>query len=353
MGFRIKGTDTILQKLITFVSVKTDKLTDFNPGSAIRTLLESVSLQMEEFYYDLKQAVQFAIKNSGYHAFGFTKNAARRATGKVNIFFMDSLRSPLVIKKGTEFHTGSTRLKRVYFVSTEDMYINTGAQSAIIPIACTEFGEVGNVQVGEISKMSIGMANIAYISNLEDFTDGKEEESEIDREIRFREYVHTLQRGTAEAVAYGIKTVPGVAGVWVDDNYIGYMYAYIHDKHGNLSEELKQQVEKAVFEYRSGGIEVEIRPIIKKVVDLSINVTYREGISAQKYDYFLEGLIEKYINTLKTSEDLYMSTLITTINDTFRDVIAYIDVGDNKDVTTLNNELLRSGKIYVNRDDEQ
>ena len=57
MGFRIRGSEEVLQKLITWVSQGTDKITDYNPGSAIRTLLESVSLQIEEFYYDLKKIV--------------------------------------------------------------------------------------------------------------------------------------------------------------------------------------------------------------------------------------------------------------------------------------------------------
>ena len=351
MGFKIKGAAAILEKLTKWVSTSTDKITDFNVGSATRTLLESISLQIEEFYYDLKQSVQFAIKNSGFHAFGFTRDIARKASGDVNIYFTDALRNPLIIKKGTEFHTGENRLNKMYFLATENIYINAGAQTAIIPVECTKYGEIGNVSVGEITKLSIGMANIAFISNLHDFSTGKDRESEIEREIRFREYIHTLQRGTADAVAYGIKTVPGVDGVWIDDSYIGFMHAYVHDKKGNLSEKLRERIEKTVLSYRSGGIEVEIRPIIKKEVDLSIKITYRQGMASQRYDVLIERHIRSYINTLKASENLYLSNLITTINDTYRDVVAYIDVCENKDIIVFNNELLRAGEIEVNGDD--
>lgn len=350
MGFRVRGSDSILQKLTNWISTSTDKITDFNPGSAIRTLLESISLQIEEFYYDLKYAVQFAIKNSGYHAFGFTKTNAKKSTGNVTIYFTDALSKPIIIKKGTEFHTGRTRLQKIYFKATESIKIEENAQAAIVPVQCDLYGEIGNVQAGEITKMTIGMANVHHIANLEDFTNGKDEESEIDREIRFKEYVHTLQRGTADAVAYGIKTVDGVSGVWVDDSNIGYMIAYVHDKNGNLSEGLKKQIDKTVYGYRSGGIEVEIRPIVKKLVDISIDVNYRFNINEESYDYLIEKLIKDYINSLKASEDLYMSNVVTVINDKYRDILENIEVCGNEDVMASNNELLRAGEIKVNKD---
>lgn len=350
MGFRIRGSEEVLQKLITWVSQGTDKITDYNPGSAIRTLLESVSLQIEEFYYDLKKAVEFAIKNSAYHAFGFYREASKTASGQVVIYFSDPLRRPLVIPKGTEFHTGRLRLKRLYFRSTENIYLPEEVQSATIPVACTIPGSIGNVQAGEIHKLSVGMANISHMNNPEPFTNGEDTESEINREIRFKEYVHTLQRGTAEAVAYGIKQVPGVSGVWIDDSFIGFMHAYVHNSEGDLPPTLKSEVETALLEYRSGGIEVEVRPAVKKVVDIDLDIYYREDVVSQHYDVSVKSLIQAYINTLKVSEDLNMSSLITIINDSFRDVIAYIDVLDMEDVVAYDNELIRAGEIRINEE---
>lgn len=347
MSFRIRGSDSILQRLTTWVATNTKKITDFNPGSAIRTLLEAASLQIEEFYYDLKQAVQFAIKNSGYHAFGFEKYKAVKASGNVVILFEKVLTDSLLIQKGTEFNTGNRRSKKIYYKSTENVIIRAGVQSGIIPVECTEAGEIGNVSAGEINKMNPSNPHIASISNVNAFVNGKDIETDIQREMRFKEYVHSLQRGTAEAVAYGIKQVNGVSGVWIDDSYIGYMYAYVHDKNGDLTEELKKKVEQAVVDYRSGGIEVVIRPVVKKLVDIEFKIFYKPRVNTTLYDELIENLVSGYINQLNVAEDLNMSNVITTINDTYRDVIAYIDIMDSKDIKTVTNEIIRSENVIL------
>lgn len=347
MGFRIRGSDNILQKLISFVSSSTDKLTDFNVGSAIRTLLESVSLQIEEFYYDLKLAVEFAIKNSGYHAFGFVKKGATKSNGTVTIFFESALRTPLLIPKGTVFYTGGQR-RRLYFQSIDNVKIETGAQSAILNIESIEYGENNNVLAGEITKSKLNNPNVLHISNMEDLHGGREKETSIERENRFKEYVHTLQRGTNEALAYGIKQVDGVSGVYIDDDYIGYVKAYVHDKNGNLPPLLKKNVNQALNEWRSAGIAVYILPVIKKEINISLKIVYYNDVNAQLFDYQIANLIKNYINQMTISQNLKISTLITVINDTYRDVIAYIDIEGQKDITTTKNELLRAKTININ-----
>lgn len=349
MKFRLnnENKDSILQKLITWVSIKTDKLTDFNPGSAVRTLLEAVSLQIEEFYYNLFNAIKYAVRNACYNAFEFQKYASSYASGTVTIYYYDPLIEDKVIRKGTEFHTGENTIRKIYFKSTRDIIIKEGAQAAIVPVVCIEKGEIGNVVAGEISKLSVGDPNIYLISNNNDFTNGKDIETDTEREQRFREYVHTLQRGTKDAVAYGIKQVDGVDGVYIDDNYIGYLIAYVHDMYGNLSDELKERVLKGVDDYRSAGIEVVIRPAVKKIIDLDIKVVYRDGFDPNVYNPSIEKVIYSYINNLKVSDDLNISTLITVINDSFREIIAYIDMEDKKDIITLYNEILKPGRITV------
>ena len=53
---------------------------------------------------------------------------------------------------------------------------------------------------------------------------------------------------------------------------------------------------------------------------------------------------------MKVSDDLNISTLVTVINDTYRDVIAFIEVKNKDDIITSKSELLRAGEIKVNRE---
>lgn len=351
MGFKIQGSDGILQKLTNWVANQTEKITDFNPGSAIRTLLESVALQLEEFYYDLKQAVRYAIRNSAYVAFGFDRTDATIAKGHVTIYFYKPLGDDMIIPQGTKFHTGDRLNRRIYFSSTENFYIKAGSISATIPLICDEIGKIGNVGPGDINKLVIGNPRVKYVQNKESFYGGRDRETEIQREVRFREYVHTLQKGTRAAVAYGIKEVPGVAGVYVDDRYIGVVFTYVHDADGNLPSELKEEILNKIKDYRSAGIEVAIKPIVKVPINLHINIKYKDGFDPNVYDVIIHSLVVNYIKSLQASDNVNMSNVVTVINDTYRDIIEYINICENEDIEIKKNQLARPGNISINNFD--
>lgn len=350
MAFKVKGSKNILKTLIARVSYNTEKITDFNVGSAARTLLESVALQIEEFYYDMQNAVIYAIRNSGYHAFGFYKTPATRARGYVTIFFDEALRDPMTIQKGTRFHTGDNRMKRTFYRAVENVKIEAGSQAGIILIECEEMGKRGNAVAGEICKLAVGKANVFAVANTEDIVTGKDEETDDHRAQRFKEYVHTLQRGTKEAVEYGIKQAPGVSGVYVDDTHIGFMIAYVHDRNGNLNDDLKRAAQYAAYQYRSGGIEVEIRPIVKKVVDVTARVFYRPEVNETLYDALIAAAIERYIDNMRASQNLNYSSLVAYLYDLYEESIEYLRFENDEDVMTLPCELLRPGQINVNEE---
>lgn len=349
MAFRVKNATGILEDLINWVSARTDKLTDFNVGSATRTLLESVSLQGEEFYYDLKKGIEHAIANSCYNAFSFYRKPATKATGYVTIFYDKPLEKDIIISKGSIFHTGKMRFNKEYYRSLENTIVKEGSQSVILKIEAVKPGSRGNAIAGEICKMEMGSPNIRNVANTTPLTNGVNTESEASRSQRFKEYVHTLQKGTAEAVAYGIKEVPGVSGVYIDDNYIGFVRAYVHDKDGNLSEDLKADVLKAVDKYRAGGIEVEIKPAVKIVVDVdNIKVMYKTGVNKVLYNSMIHTSIREYMENMEVSQPLKYSNLLSFIYESYSEAISFIDIENLKDVDVAANEIIRPGKIAVN-----
>ncbi|MNJ72593.1 hypothetical protein D3C77_692630 [compost metagenome] len=76
--------------------------------------------------------------------------------------------------------------------------------------------------------------------------------------------------------------VPGVTGAYVSDQ-IGEVRAYVHDAAGNLPEELRVAVETALIDYRPAGTGVLVLPVTKIPVDVSVQVTLKEGFDAQTY----------------------------------------------------------------------
>ena len=49
----------------------------------------------------------------------------------------------------------------------------------------------------------------------------------------------------------------------------------------------------------------------------------------------------------EVGRDLNISTLVTVVNDKFRDIIAYMDVEYEKDIPAIANELIRPGKVEI------
>lgn len=343
----LKSTNELLKSLVTWVSTGTTKLTDFSVGSATRTLLEAVSLQLEEFYFNLHQAIEFAIENSIYIAFGFDKNPASKSTGYVTLTFKNAIPQSITIKAGTMFSTSLSSTPIMYYRSTEDIVIVAETQKALIPVECTVTGVVGNLPANSITNMVATNSYVSSVTNETAFSNGSDEESNVARKARFKEYIRSLQRGTSEAIAYGTKTVAGVAGAWVDDSYIGFVRVYAHDSNGELSDYLKNEILKVLEDYRAGGIEVEVLPVVKREVNVNLNVILKESTDLDGTIYGIESLVRDYLNNFQVSENLYLSNLLFVITSSYKDVIINIEILDGYDTDLQNNELVKAGDITI------
>ena len=72
--------------MVNWVSSNTSKVTDFNPGSVVRTILEAVAMELEELYYQLLQATQEAIEEAIYRTFNFPRNPSQKAGGTIRFY---------------------------------------------------------------------------------------------------------------------------------------------------------------------------------------------------------------------------------------------------------------------------
>ena len=342
-----KSVNELLKSLITWVSTGTSKITDFSIGSAIRTLLEAVALQLEEFYFNLHQSVEYAIENAVYSAFGFNKNPATNSTGFVTLTFKNAIPKSITIKAGTVFSTNPAATPVIYFRSTEDIVVVAETKQALIPVECVTKGTVGNLPANTVVAMSTTNSYIESVNNESAFTNGTDEENNTSRKARFKEYIRSLQRGTKEAIAYGTKTVPGVAGAWVDDNYIGFVRVYAHDSNGELPNELKIQILEVLESYRAAGIEVEVLPVVKVETNISLNLILKDSADMDDTVYGVENLVINFLNNFQVSENLYLSNLLSLITTSYKDVIVNIEILDGYDTNLQNNELIKAGIVTV------
>ena len=87
--------------MVNWVSSATDRITDFNTGSVIRTILEVVAIELEELYYQLLRAVEEAIEEAIYRTFNFPRNPSQKATGLVRFTRISGSEVLININRGT------------------------------------------------------------------------------------------------------------------------------------------------------------------------------------------------------------------------------------------------------------
>lgn len=347
MGLKIKSVTQLFNSLTTWITTGSDKLTDFTVGSALRTLCEAIALQLEEFYFDIRQNVEFAIQSAIYSAFGFDLIEGNAATGTVTVYFREALTRDTILPVGMMFSGVKSNGKVVYFQSVQDTYVYSGATEAMVLVQCTEIGEVGNVEMNLITIMTSCPSIIESVTNSQAIMNGVNEETPAERKARFREYIESLHRCTADAIAYGLKRVEGVGSVWVDDSYIGYVRVYVCDSKGQLPSDLKASCEAVADEWRAAGIEIEIMASVPVPQDLDITLVVPDDLIINDYLTKWYGTVTEFLNSFKVSEDFYISDLVTLLKTVYGDLIVTMNV-KGKNCMTDNFEKIIAGNITIN-----
>lgn len=348
MGLNIKSFQDTLTSMVDWVATNSNRLVDFSEGSVIRTFLESISAELEEYYFKTYKNIIWAMENSVYEAFGFTLLSAVPAYGTITLSFSSATPSDMTIASGAQFSSPYLIQQGIYFSTQQAYTVPAGSVSADITVYCNTSGTVGNVTANQLTVMINPISYVQNITNQGRFLTGQDEETLSARKKRFADYVDTRSKGTAAALAYGAKEVQQITGVYVDDQ-IGMVNIYCHDAYGNLSDTLRQQVQDNLFNYKAGGIPVFVLPIVKTNVDVNVTLTVLPAQNNFNFQTTVQNQIEAYFDNFVVAQDYLSSDLNAFIRGV--DPLNIVNCRINtpvSDMTANNNELLRSGTISVN-----
>ena len=120
MSFQIKKFSSIITSMINWVSSNTSKVTDFNPGSVVRTVLEAVAMELEELYYQLLQATQEAIEEAIYRTFNFPRNPSQKAGGTIRFYRLTGTEVVVTVPLDTMVGT-DTEPPLTYLTTSEEI----------------------------------------------------------------------------------------------------------------------------------------------------------------------------------------------------------------------------------------
>lgn len=363
-NIRKKSISDILGGLIDYTSTHTSEITDFTPGSIVRSIYEAEAMELEQLYTLSIENILWGIRHSALDAFGFTPKDATAAFGYVTVTLSTPLAAPLVLAKGTSFYSSKDTAESIMFVTQDSYFIDTGTSSFQVVVYCTQLGTIGNIDSNYIDTMSSTQITSKTATNEEPFATGTDTESTDSVLQRFRQFVATRGRATANAVDYAARSVPGVTGVYVSET-TGEFIVYAHDANGDLNPYMMNQVTNAVNLYRPVGIPWSVRPVSKLVKGITFEIAVTD--SSLVDDSFQTGLAEyvkKYLQSFTAGQYLVQNELTkyimgysTIISDVYYDGsttngIDDMDTangGSGKIVATdtLPNQIIRPGKVII------
>ena len=344
---RTKRLTEILGRLVDKTLISTDKITDFTPGSAVRSIYEAISLELEQFYVLTKENIEWGIQEGIMEAFDFTKQQQVRAYGDVTIKFYNPLEQDYYIPKGTTF-TSTRQQYPQQFETLVDYFVKQGSTSAVLEVYCKEPGIVGNVPEHVINVMSSSATIVKSVSNETSFFTGLEEETQESLKHRFHMFLESIGRATNKAITYATLKVPNIAGVYVSED-IGKITVYAHDNNGNLSNSLAIDVEQSVEEYRPSGIYLEVKPVEKVKTDISATVTVKnKSRITVELEEHIESVIRDYFNNFGVSDNIIITDLIQVIMNIDDSLIYDVSFENLKgNIITNPEQIIRPGTIDV------
>jgi len=340
MGFEIIKAETRTARMVEWFAGMCSTITDFLPGSKVRTKFETVAVEMEAQDYAFMQALRKAIPISIYQAFGFSLQPATKASGMVT-FTGTPTSSNITIPAGTLVSTTSTSTPKTYATS-QDVTMLIGQTTVQAPVVCTSPGVFGNTPSASITRMNTTINGITSVTNVAALNNGKDRETEDARRTRFNNYITTLTRGTKEAVMYGASTAAlyDVSGAITEmvmfSNVVqpaeddpmqpaGEYYCYIYNGSGATSDALVAEAQKIIDGYtdangnkipgyKAAGTICTVAKATESATDVTCTVT---PISAETDKTALQSActdaITSLIQELGMGDDVIVSQIINRI----------------------------------------
>jgi hypothetical protein len=285
--FQLKDFASIVASQINHARSVTDRLTDFQPGSVARTLMEAPAVEVEELYLQMFLGLRDAIPVATFLSFGFDRLPSKYARGFVSVSITPAPQADITVGEGAVFTATDGRS---YLVSEAAVWPAGDTISPRIAVIAAAPGFAGNAALGSINGSALFGAD--YTVTSEAVVGGADAETDGEREARFAEFVRSLSRGTLPACMYAAKqarveddegnVLEYVTRAGVDEQP-GRVRIYLYTSAGTPSAALLAdgQVRLDGTEdtpgFRAAGVRVDLLPMQQRAVAHSIKVAMLPG----------------------------------------------------------------------------
>lgn len=317
-----KNYNTIIEEMKNSAIASVSGLTDFNEGSNIMTLFESVARPLEQAYIDTRNGYANNLRAIPYSVFDFKQKQGQKASVDVVFTRNRALDSVSVIPSGTRVSNGSL--------------VFTTTQTAIIAIGETESNSVGasaesvgleyNVAANTVTIIESNLsAEIVGVNNPYKATGGTNAETQTEMLRRFKYFINGLQGSNRFGIMAGVLGLEGVRSVGIEEHFppksdIYNFTVYVDDGTGRLTDDLKNKCTDLIDGndtkenpgLRAAGINVDVQAATNVEITIVATATiYRVEEARIRND--ITTKLQEYINGLGIHENVVLSSIIVLL----------------------------------------
>lgn len=196
------STGAAASQILASMAALTGIATDYNPGSQIRTLAESVGAT-EEQQGVWTQAIAFqALVYSALSLFQITPNSAVAASGIIT-FQTSASGSPPAASQNVPISAGTIVQTNggIQFQTTSDVVLLSGTGAINAPVVALVPGLVGNVANGTILNIVTGLIYPLFVTNAAGMAGGADAETSTSALARFAALIASIGLSSPVAIS--------------------------------------------------------------------------------------------------------------------------------------------------------
>ncbi|MGD8719592.1 MAG: baseplate J/gp47 family protein [Candidatus Zixiibacteriota bacterium] len=294
-----------LKRMIRGINARTDKITDFNVGSGLRSFLESIDDELEESDYRREEAVAGLLIQSA------EGDELDRILNGLRFFRRPDIPSIVLVKfsvnaaagapqdipipKGTVVSTDpdevvyqadTTKVDVLEFeVYEEGKKITYGEKSVSCYAECTSGGRVTNVGAGKVNTIVSNLPGVDAVTNEDGGAGGMDAWTDDEYRTEFHRAIKLMGRCTYHAVLAAVPLISDHIGEKITYAHLsecdpepGKNVLYLATGDGGLANDVKTKAQEFCNRYlRALGTTLDVEAPNEKPINLACSVKYSAG----------------------------------------------------------------------------
>lgn len=343
MTFIKKGHKEIYDSLVTDLKKRLPEVTDFEQGSVIRSLFETIAFEQAIFYEQLDYVYNSAFINTAQglnlekvvSILDVYRNEPDYALGAVTFYGDPGFLKDITIPIGTLITTKDNpneNPSRKAYRTIEEGYIKAGDKSVKVRVQAETRGKIMEVKAEMLQVLPHPINGILSVKNLNDirFT-GKDKETDEELRARAKKILLAAGRASQTSIEEALLSMPNILDVKIRENSPGTIDVYVDGIDDNNSKALAEKLD----DVKAAGIYAHLLPVPKVNVYCKCTILPHEDVLKEEMDTLSKNIsseISTYISQKKIGESVSITQLISRI----------IGVKGVKDVLQSNIEMTTS-----------